>query len=113
MLQGDLAQPVVAGGVGRVQDQADVHHHVDEQRLRANKRRQIATRLASQCQRAAGLDQRVPAARIAGQVVLAEEGGKEQESEVVDRSVVLPFLQRPRQFTGGVGPPRLARVPVQ
>src|SRR5204863_4170845 len=82
VVEGYLTQGVVAGGVGGVEDQSDVHHDVDEQRLRPDERGQVATRPAAQGERAAGLDQYVEAVAVAGQVVLAQVGREEEEAEV-------------------------------
>jgi len=60
VLQRDGSQGLVVGGVGGPEDDADVHYDVDEQRLRADERRQVAAHLTAQCQRPACLYQCAP-----------------------------------------------------
>src|SRR5262249_4398072 len=57
VFQRDLSQSIVAGLPCGPENDADIHHDVDAERLRADKRREIATLLLAQCQSADGVDQ--------------------------------------------------------
>src|SRR5213078_1629882 len=57
VFQSDLPQGVVVGGIGGPKDDADVHHDVDEERLRTDERGQIAAFLPAQGQSSACLNQ--------------------------------------------------------
>src|SRR5262245_8776678 len=74
VLQRDLSHLLVPGFIRGPEDDADVHHDVDEQRLRADERREIAALLPAQGQRPAGFDQHLAQARIVGQAIPAEIG---------------------------------------
>src|SRR5439155_24625765 len=92
MFQGDLPELLVAGRIGGPEDQTNVHHDVDEQRLRTDERRQVAALLPAEGQRAAGFDQHVTEARITSQAVPAQISRKEDEAEVVNVPVMLAWL---------------------
>src|SRR5438132_4262380 len=59
MLQSHITELLVAGLVRCPQDDADVHHDVDEQRLWPDERRQITPLLAPQRQSPAGSDENI------------------------------------------------------
>src|SRR5262249_24449334 len=77
MFECDVPQRRVAGSVGRVDDNADVHHYVDEQRLGADERREITALLSAQGEGTPGLNQPVAAVGFPEQVVLAQVGREE------------------------------------
>ena len=96
MPQGDVEEPGVPGFPRGVENDADVHHDVDEQRIFRNEGTQVRALLAeAQRQRAARLNQNGAQGRIGGQRVPAAVGGGEQESEVVHVAVELARLQAP------------------
>src|SRR5262245_4548874 len=113
MLDGDRPQRLVVGRVRRPQDDADVHHDVDEQRLRSDERREIAAHLAAEGERAARIDQNVTQPRIAGEVIPAEIGREEQKAEVVHIAVKAAPLERPAIALRLLAPKRLLRVLVE
>src|SRR5262249_10879885 len=104
---------LVARRLGRPEDEADVHHNVDEERLWAEERSQVAARLAPQGERSAGVHQYVAQRRLAGPVIPAQVRGEEQEAEIVNGPVEPPPFQRPAQALGLVAPLRVAGVLVQ
>jgi len=91
----DLTQAGIPRLAGGVENDADVHHDVNEQRLFGYERAQVLAFLAeAQREGASRLDDDIPGGGFAGKVVPAAKGGHEDEAEVVHIAVVLARLER-------------------
>ncbi len=113
VLQGDVAKPGIVGRVGRPEDNADVHHDVDEQRIRSHEGSQVTALLPAQRQRSACFDQDVAQALVPGQAVPAQVRGQEEEAEVMDVAIEPARLQWPRVVFRQRAPLGLAGLLVQ
>ncbi len=106
VFEGDLAERIVARSIGGPEDDADVHHHVDEQRLRPDERCEIAALLPPQSQRPPCVDQHVAQGDIARSGDTSADRSREIESrgrEPRDRGGAAPAAgysaRRPRAIS--------------
>jgi hypothetical protein len=93
VLDRDARELGVPGALGGVEDDADVHHDVDEQAVGGQEAAQVpALVVEPQRHGPSGLYDRSVVSGVPGGLVPAPPGGPEQEAEVVDVAVVLPVL---------------------
>ena len=110
VLGGDPQEVLVARRPGGFEDDPDVHHDVDEARVCADERAQVAALLVEpQRHRAPGVDDRVLLGRIAGRLEPSLPRRDEQEAEVVDRAIVLARLDQEAVLLGLLAPPGVTR----
>ena len=106
VLGGDPQKVLVARCAGGFEDDPDVHHDVDEARVRRDERAEVAALLVEpQRHRPSGVDDRVPLGRIARRLEPALPRRDEQEPEVVDGAVVLAWLDEEAVVLGLLAPP--------
>src|SRR5262249_51896391 len=89
----DLMERLIAGLLGGPEDDADVHHDVDEQRVRPDEGGEVAALLPAQRERLSGLDRHLPYVCAAAEVEPAQVGGREKEAQVMHGAVESPRLQ--------------------
>ena len=114
VLHGDGLQVRVVFLLGRIEDDANIHHDVDEQAVLGQERAQVlALWLEPQRQGLPGLNNHRLHRRVAGQVVPALPGGPEEETQVMNAAVCLAGLDQAGVMFGSLPPARVAGVLVQ
>ena len=92
----DAEEVFVAGFLGCIEDDGDIHHDVDEQRLRRDERAQVLSLLHEpHRQSPPRLNQHGLNIRPAGQLQPRKVRAKEDESQVMHVPVMLSVLQQP------------------
>ena len=93
---GRIPQCLIARLVGRIENQRDIHHDVDEQRLWTNKAAQVLTVFSeTHGQRPTGLNQNLVQLFVVGQTVPRAIRVQEDEAQVMHVAIVLPVFQQP------------------
>ena len=105
MLIGDIVKLTIIGLLGRVKNNANIHHDVDEQAILRYERAQILTFLLKpQRQSFASLDNDFVHSFITCQVIPALVGGVEQKSEVMDISIGFAVFDQSRIMLSFLAP---------
>ncbi len=114
MLKRLAPQLLVARLLRRVEDDAHVHHDVNEQAIIGHEGTQVLSLLLeAQRQGATGFDDNLVDLRIAGQVIPALPGRPEEEAQIVHVAIGLAVFDQPRIVLGFGAPVGIVRVPIE